>query len=145
MFCDLNVKHFLDSLFDRLDPGVAEFYHLARIGKDNMVVIPVEIGFFVLRLILPELVFSHQAAFQQQFYGVVQGGPAYTVLLVLHFDVQGFYIKVIFIVVDLLKYGKTLGRLTVTFVLEELGKDILYYSLVVFIYYFFAHNEAVKV
>ena len=145
MFGDLNVEHFFNSLFYRLDAGVTELYHLAGVGKDDMVVVPVEVGFFILRLVLPELVFSHQAAFQQQFYGIVQGGPAYAVLLVLHFDVQGFDIKVIFIVVDLLKYGKTLGRLTVTFVLKELGKDILYYSLVVFIYYFFAHNEAVKV
>lgn len=145
MFGDLYVEHFFNSLFYRLDAGVTEFYHLAGIGEDDVVVIPVEIGFFVLRLVLPELVFAHQPAFQQQLYGVVQGGTAYAVLFVLHLDVKGFYIKVIFIVVDLLKYGKTLGRLAMAFVFQKLRKDILYYSLVVFINYFFAHNEAVKV
>ena len=46
----------------------------------------------------------------------------------------------IFIVVDLLKYGKTLGRLAVAPVFQKFGKDIFYYGLVVLINYFFAHN-----
>src|SRR5690606_4274526 len=110
-----------------------------------MVVVPVKVRFFVLRLVLSELVFPYQPAFQQKFYSVVQGGPAHPVRLVLRLDVKGFYIKVIFIVIDLLKYGKTLGGLAVALVFKELGEDILYYGLVVLINYFLAHNEAVKV
>ena len=51
----------------------------------------------------------------------------------------------IFIVVDLLKYGKTLWGFAVAFFFQEFRKDILYYRLVVFINYFFTQNEAVKV
>lgn len=58
-----DIEDFFDGLFDTLDPRVAELDHLSA-GKDDMVVLFVEIGLFVMRLVLPELMFSYQAAFQ---------------------------------------------------------------------------------
>ena len=48
MIVDLDVKDLFDGLLDILDPGVAEFDHLAGIGQDDVVVLFVKVRFFVM-------------------------------------------------------------------------------------------------
>ncbi len=110
-----------------------------------MIVVAVKIRFFILRLVVSKLVLAHKPAFQKKFDGIVQGRPAYPVLLILHFDVERFNVKMIITVVDLLENGKTLGSLAVSFLFQVFGKDILYNCLVVFIDYFLAHDMGAKV
>lgn len=99
---DLDVEDFLDCFFDGLDARIAEFDDFAGVGHDDVVVLFVKIRLFIMRLVLTELVFAHQAAVQQKFDGVVQRGAAYPVVFVLHLDVEILDVEVIFAVVNLL-------------------------------------------
>ena len=49
---------------------------------------------FELSYIIPELMFDHQLTFQQQIYRIVQCCTTNPVNFILHKYVQGFYIKV---------------------------------------------------
>jgi hypothetical protein len=59
-----DVKNFFNGLLDNLDPGIAEFHNLPGIGKDHMIMLPVEIRFLVLCLVLAKLMPPHQLAIQ---------------------------------------------------------------------------------
>ena len=80
----------LDNLFN---PGIAEFDHIARIHVDQVVVLHAPISFFELSNVLSELVLYHQAAIEEQLYGIVQGSPAYPVVFILHEYVEGLNIE----------------------------------------------------
>lgn len=59
MFGYFYIKHFFYGLLNGLNTWIAKFYHFAGISKDHMIVLPVEIRFFILRLVLPKLVLSN--------------------------------------------------------------------------------------
>lgn len=65
MTVDLDIKNLLNRFFDVFDSWITKFYHLPCIGHDDMVVLFVKIGFFVVGLILTKLMSSHQSAFQK--------------------------------------------------------------------------------
>lgn len=130
MVRDLNAENVFNRLLDGLDARVAEFDHLARIGHDDVVVLLVEIRFFVMRLVLAELVFAHQSAVEQQFYGVVQRGTRHAVILVFHLDVEVLYIKMLFTVVNFLQDRVAFRRFAVPFVFKISRKNVLYGFLV---------------
>lgn len=129
---DIHIKDFFYAFFDGFYPGVAKLHDFPGVGQDHMVVLPVEIRFFVLRQVLSELVFSHQAAFQQQFYGVVERGPANAVILVLHFYVERFYVEMLLIIVHFIENGIALLGFTEPIVFHEFGKDFFYGFLIFF-------------
>ncbi len=103
MVADLDVEHLLDGLFDRLDTGIAKFHYFSGIGENHMVVLSVEIGFLILRLIFAELMLSYQFTFQQQFNGIVQRGPTHPVVFILHVDIERFDVEMLFAVIDFLQ------------------------------------------
>ncbi len=86
MVGNFNIKNLFNGFFDGVYPRVAKLDHLS-IGKDNVVVVPVKIRFFVMGLVLPKLMFANQPAFQQEFNGIVEGSPTYAIVLVLHVNV----------------------------------------------------------
>jgi hypothetical protein len=53
-----------------------------------VVVLLEPIRFFVLSQILSELVLAYQIALNQQIQRIVNGGPAYPVVIVFHADVE---------------------------------------------------------
>lgn len=61
MLFNLDIKNFLDGLFDTLDPGITKLDNLAGIGKYDVIVLPVKIRLFILSLILSKLMFSYQS------------------------------------------------------------------------------------
>lgn len=130
MIGDLDVENFFYGLFDRLDTGVTEFHNFPGIGKNYVVVLPVEIGFFILGLILAKLVFSHKFAFQQQFDGIVKCRPAHSVIFVFHIDIERFYIKMLITFIDLLQDGVALGGLPVPVFFQESRKNVFYNFLI---------------
>lgn len=71
MIMNVDVKDVFYGFFNGLYPGIAKFNNLPGIRENYMIVLPVKIRFFVLRQVLSELVFSHQSAFKENFYGVV--------------------------------------------------------------------------
>jgi hypothetical protein len=56
----LNVKNFLNCLFNRLDARVAEFDDFAGVCHDDMVMLLVKILLFIMRLVLTELVLADE-------------------------------------------------------------------------------------
>ena len=53
-----NIEDFFDCFFYVLNSGITKFFNFTRICKDDVVVLTVKIGLFVLRLIFAKLVFS---------------------------------------------------------------------------------------
>jgi len=92
-------KNFFYGLLNALYPWVAKLDNLAGIGHDNVVVLLIKVRFFIMALVLAKLVTPYEAAFQQQFYRVVQRGAAYTVVFVFHFNVERLNIKMFQVVV----------------------------------------------
>lgn len=130
MIRDVDVEYFLHCLFDGLNSGVAKFDYFSSIGHDDVVVLLVEVRFFIMRLILSKLVFANQTGFQQKLDRVVERGPAYAIVFVFHFDVEILYVKMLFAVINFLKDGVTLGRFAVSVRLKIECKNIFYNFLI---------------
>jgi len=130
MVVDFYVENFFYRFFDRLDARIAEFDDFARIGHDDVVVLLVEIGFFVMRLVLPELMLPDQSAVEQQFDRVVQRCAADTIIFVLHFDVEVFYVKMVLAIVNFLQDRIAFRRFAMAFAFEIHRKHIFYDLLI---------------
>src|SRR5690606_748462 len=87
-------------------------------------------------LILTKLMTAYQTTFQQQFYRVVKRSTAYTIILVFHFNIQRFNIKMLLTIINFLKDGITFGCFSMSFILQIFCKNILY-NLLIFIFF---HN-----
>ena len=59
MVVDFYAENFFYGLFDGLNARIAEFDDFAGVGHDDVIVLLVEIRFFVMRLVLSELVFAN--------------------------------------------------------------------------------------
>jgi len=140
MVMNFNTKNFFDGFLYALNARVAKLNHFAGIGHNDVVMLLVKIRFFVMALVLAKLVAPYQAAFQQEFYSVIQRGAAYTVVFIFHFDVQRFYIKMLLAVVYFLQYCIALRSFPVAFVFQKFGEDIFYNILVFIIIHGFMSN-----
>lgn len=87
----------------------------------------IEIRFLVKRLVWPKLVPAHQIASQQQLDGVVQGGPAHSIVLVLHGEVERFDVEMIIAAVNLFENGIALRSLSLPVVFKITGEDFLHF------------------
>ena len=132
MILNFDVKNLLNGFFYGLYARVAKLQHFAGICKYYVVVLFVKKRLFVMGLVLPELMLAHQGAFQQQFYGIVKRGAAYTVVFVFHFNVEAFYIKMFLAIINFLEYGVTLRCFSVAVVFQKFGENVFYYFLVFF-------------
>ena len=75
-----NIEYFLNCFFYILDSGITKFLYLSGICEDDMIVLAIKIGLFILGLVFAKLVFSHQSTLQKEFDGVVECCPAYPVI-----------------------------------------------------------------
>ena len=123
--CDDHPEFLLDGPLDLLQTGIAVLQHLARVKINKMIVLPELVGPLVLGTVVTELVLDHQVAVEQQHDGVVQGGAAYTVLVVFHLVVKRFDVEMPIGGVDLLKDGKTLWCLA-QIVLPKILREYLF-------------------
>ena len=64
MVVNVDTKDLFYGFFYRLNPWVAKLNHFAGVRHDNMVVLFVKIGFFIMRLILTKLMFANQTTIQ---------------------------------------------------------------------------------
>ena len=107
MVLDFDIENFFNRLFDIFNSRITEFNHFTCVSQNDMIMLFVEIRFFIMCLILTKLMAPDQTAFQEQLYRVLQCCPAYPVILILHLYVQCFNIEVIVIVINFLKNGKS--------------------------------------
>ena len=82
-----NIEYFLNCFFYVLDSRITKFLYFSGICEDDMIVLAIKIGLFILGLVFAKLVFSHQSTLQKEFDGVVECCPAYPVIFVFHCDV----------------------------------------------------------
>ena len=91
---------------------------------------------FVLRGV-PELVFDDQFGIEQQFDGVVEGGPADAeMLLVEQLGMKGFHVEMSLDGVDGVEYGVSFGSLTMSVDTQIFCKYLSYSFFDVFFLHF---------
>src|SRR5690606_10258747 len=77
------VNFYAENLFYRSFNGlyarITKLYYFAGIRKNDVVVLFVEIGFFIMCLLISELMFAHQFGIEQKFDGVIKRCTAHTV------------------------------------------------------------------
>ena len=133
--CDFHPEFLLDGLLDFEKPRIAILQYLSRLKINEMVVLPELVGTLVLGAVVPELVLDHQVGVEQQLNGIVQGGAADTVFVVLHLVVQLFDVEMAIRGVDLMKDGESLRgfpKIVLVKVFGEYLPDCQYDGFVVF-------------
>ncbi len=125
---NIYAEHLFKGFFDILNPGITKFNHFTRL-KQDMVMLLEPIGFFELGQVLPELVLADKITFYQQVKGIVYRSAAYTVIVVLHADIQRFNIKMPFPAVNFLENGKALWGLSQLPRLQETRKYSFYFGI----------------
>jgi hypothetical protein len=68
--------------------------------------------------------FGYKPAFQKQFDSVVQRSTTYTVLFVLHVNVQRLYVEVSALRVNLVENCESFGCFAVSLLAEMFGEEI---------------------
>ena len=134
MAVNFDAKNFFYRCFDRLNPRVAKFDYFARIGKYDMVVLFVKIRFFVMCLLIAELMFPNQFCVQQKFNRIVQSRAAYPVLFVFHHNVQTIDVKMLVREINFLQNRITFRRFPVPMFFQKIGKN-LSYNLIILLFY----------
>ncbi len=129
MVHDFNTKDFFHGTFNVFYSGVAKLQNFTGICHNYVVVLFVFVRFFKLCQIFAKLMFPNQVASQQQIDGIVKRRPTYAVIFILHFDVERLYIKVAFIGVNFIEYGKPFRSFTVAVLLQIGRKNLLYFIL----------------
>ena len=64
MVVNVHSENFFNRLFYRLNSRVTKFDYFAGVAHNDVIVLLVEIGLFVMSLILAKLMTSYQTAFQ---------------------------------------------------------------------------------
>src|SRR5690554_2400911 len=93
MMNDVKVQHFTHGILYILDPWITKLFYLMAFRTDQVIVLLIAVGLFILCQVLPKLMFGDQIAFYQQIQCIVNRGPAYPVIFIFHTDIEGFYIK----------------------------------------------------
>ena len=123
---------FFNMFHDFFQPGIGKLLHLPAYFTHDMFVFPVIVRTFKLGDIITELVFYNQLTFQQQIYRIVQRGTTDPVIFILHEHVQGFYIKMSGMRINLIQNGVSFGRLAMSLLLQVSGKNLFYRLLYFF-------------
>lgn len=133
MMGDLKLEQIAHHIFDLLNTGVTKLKYFSTINADQVVMLFVPVGFFVLCQVFTKLVLFNQIAIYQQFQGIVNGSSANAVILVLHMDIKRLGIKMICPLVNFFQNGKTLRGFPETIVLKMTRKNIFYFLYDVFL------------
>ncbi len=111
---------------DLLNAGITKLSDLPGFDINEMVVLHAMVGLFKLGDVLAELVLYHQVAIEQQLNGIVKGGPAYPVVLVLHENIQRFNIEMPLAAVYLIQNGIPFRSLAMPFLFQVFGEQPFY-------------------
>lgn len=125
----IELQQLAHGAFDLLNARIAELEDAVAHVADQVIVLPETVRSLIQREVLAKLVLGHQTCIQQQIERIVYRSPAYAVVPVLHVNIQGLYIKMFFAGIDLVKDGKTFGRLALLLLLQKLYEQLLYFLL----------------
>lgn len=124
MMENIKMKNLFRGLLNVLDTRIAEFNNFMAIRADQVIVLLVPIRFLVLGQVLAKLMLAHEIAFHQQVEGIVNGGTANPVVLVLHADIERFHIKMTCPGINFLQDSVPLRRLPKRLVFQVSCKDL---------------------
>ena len=119
MMYDIELQKLANGILNVLDAWVTEFHHFVAIGTDQMIMLPVTVGFFVLCQIFPKLMLCYQFTFHQQIQRIIYRSSADPVILVLHADVERLYIKMTVPGIDLFQNCVPLRCLSQRFLFQK--------------------------
>src|SRR5690606_20876334 len=85
-----------------LYPGITKFLDLMAFGTDQVIMLSVSVGLFVLGQVLSELMFGDQIALYQKIQRIIDRRPAHPVVFVFHAYIEGFYVEMPISVVNFL-------------------------------------------
>ena len=97
-------------------------------------------GLFKLGVVCSELVLGYQVAIKQKFNGVIKGGPAYPVFMILHSDIKGLDIKMTFRCKNFPENGISLRCFAMAVSFKIIGENFPYIFEGIF-RRFFNHNH----
>ncbi len=126
MVLDRYAKQFLNGCFDGLNARVTKFNDFSGVSADHVVVLLGTVRLLELRNVFSKLMLAHKITCQQQFYSVVQCSARNPVILIFHFNVEGFHIKMSLIIVNLFEYGEPFRCFSVTILFQIGGKNAFY-------------------
>ena len=98
----------------------------AACQADEVVVGLGVVSALVLRLVLSELVLEDEPALEEQLYGVVERGAAYTIVLLLHEGVELLNVEMALTAVNLVEDGETLRCFAMPLGLEVFSEQLFY-------------------
>ena len=78
---------------DLIYSGVTELDDLSGFDVNYMVMLPALVCSLKLGDILSELMLYYKVTFEQQFNCIIQSGPAYPVVFILHEDIERLDVK----------------------------------------------------
>lgn len=110
MMFDFKFKNVPHRVLNLLDARVAKLNHFSAVQTYQVVVLFVAIGSLIDGEVGSKLMLSHEIAGQQQLKGIVHRGPADTVVVHLHVDIQALSVKMVGIAIDLVEDGGPFRR-----------------------------------
>ncbi len=125
----LDPEYLFESRLDILNSRIAEFQHFIGIGQDDVIVLLILKCALKMGGVLTELMLAHQIAVDQQINRVVKSGSRDPVFFILHAHIQAFNIKMTTVIIDFMKYRKTLRCLAVLVNFQIPGKNLLDFFL----------------
>ena len=99
------------------------FVHSPANGTNLMTMIVVVVTCFVFCTLL-EVVPHHQPQFHEEIDGIVESGPTYPEVVVLHFRAQLFQGEMAIHLIHCIKYGKALWGLPEMILLQIIGQRL---------------------
>ncbi len=121
-----HTKMLFQCAFYLLYPWVAKFKDLTTVGANDVIMLFSSVALFVLSHILAKLVFSDEVTGYQEVYRIVQRSATNPIILLLHFVVERFNIKMFINRIYFIEYSKTFWRSAVTILLQKGRKDLSY-------------------
>src|ERR671912_1723618 len=137
MMHHIEVQYLFHGTLNILDAWITKFYHLMALRTNQMIMLLVTIGFFVLRKIFSELMFAYQIALHQKIQCIIHRRAAYPVIFILHADIERLNIKVALTRIDLLQDRVALRRLSQLLIFQVSCKNLFY----LFVYFWIDHHS----
>ena len=81
MMYHIKLQQLFHGILNVLNSRIAELNHFVTIGANQMIMLTIAERFFILRQILPELMFCNKIALHQQIQRVINSSAAHLIIL----------------------------------------------------------------
>ena len=119
---DLEIQQISHGGLDLLNTRITEFYYFPTIHADQVIVLLVAIGFFILRQIFTKLMLGDEVATDQKFKCIIDRSSTHPVIGIFHVYIQRLCIEMIGTAVDLFQDSIAFRRATKIVRFEMAGK-----------------------